>query len=117
MSTKEELINVIRSWVRNDNEIKQYQESLKQKKLEKKNLTNELVEIMKTNDIDCFDVTGGKIMYTRTKTKQSVSKKLLLSTLSEYFKDDDEMATQVTNHILESRSEKITESIRRKENK
>ena len=33
MSTKEELINVIRSWVRNDNEIKQYQESLKQKKL------------------------------------------------------------------------------------
>ena len=117
MSTKEELINVIRSLVKNDNEIKQYQEGLKQKKLEKKNLTNELVEIMKTNDIDCFDVTGGKIMYTRTKTKQSVSKKLLLSTLSEYFKDDDEMATQVTNHILESRSEKITESIRRKENK
>jgi hypothetical protein len=117
MSTKEDLINVIRSWVKNDNEIKHYQEGLKQKKLEKKNLTNELVEIMKTNDIDCFDVTGGKIMYTKTKTKQSVSKKLLLSTLSEYFKDDDEMATQVTNHILEARTEKITESIRRKENK
>lgn len=117
MSTKEELINVIRSWVKNDNEIKQYQVALKEKKQEKKDLTNELVEIMKTNDIDCFDVTGGKIMYTRTKTKQSVSKKLLLSTLSEYFKDDGETAAQVTNHILEARTEKITESIRRKENK
>ena len=31
MSTKEELINVIRAWVKTDNEIKQHQDALKQK--------------------------------------------------------------------------------------
>ena len=117
MSTKEELITVIRSWVKNDNDIKQHQNALKQKKNEKKELTTQLVNIMKTNEIDCFDVNGGKIMYTKTKTKQAVSKKMLLTTLADYFKDDDETALQVANHILESRVEKITESIRRKDNK
>ena len=117
MSTKEELITVIRMWVKNDNEIKQHQCALKQNKIDKKVLTNQLVEIMKSNEIDCFDVNDGKIMYTKTKTKQAVSKKMLLSTLSDYFKDDSQTAADVTNHILEARTEKITESIRRKENK
>lgn len=117
MSTKEELINVIRAWVKTDNEIKQHQDALKQKKADKKELTNQLVEIMKTNEIDCFDINNGKIMYTRTKTKQAVSKKLLMTTLTDFFKDDTDTAQQVANHILESRGEKITESIRRKDNK
>ena len=37
MSTKEELINVIRGWVKTDNEIKQLQDTLKNKKNEKSN--------------------------------------------------------------------------------
>jgi len=115
MSTKEELINVIRGWVKTDNEIKQLQNTLKNKKNEKKEITEQLLEIMKTNEIDCFDINNGKIMYTKTKSKQTVSKKLLLSTLSEYFKDDNDTAMQVANHILDSRGEKITESIRRKD--
>ena len=40
MSTKEELINVIRGWVKTDNEIKQLQDTLKNKKNEKKQLQN-----------------------------------------------------------------------------
>ena len=115
MSTKEELINVIRGWVKNDNEIKQLQTALKSKKNEKKEITEQLLNIMKTNEIDCFDINNGKIVYTKTKSKQAVSKKLLLSTLSEYFKDDSETALQVANHILDSRCEKVTESIRRKD--
>tara|TARA_Y100001935_G_C17203398_1_gene456216 strand:- start:8 stop:361 length:354 start_codon:yes stop_codon:yes gene_type:complete len=115
MSTKEELITVIKTWVKTDNEIKQLQDAIKNKKNEKKLITEQLLEIMKTNEIDCFDINNGKIMYTKTKSKQAVSKKLLLSTLSDYFKDDCDTAIQVANHILDSRGEKITESIRRKD--
>ena len=115
MSTKEELIIVIKNWVKVDNEIKQHQRALKQKRVEQKEISNQLVDIMKTNEIDCFDINNGKIMYTKKKTKQAVSKKLLMSTLSDYFKEDEETALQVVNHILDSRSEKITESVRIKD--
>ena len=117
MSTKEELIKVIRGWVKTDNEIKQLQNLLKEKKNEKKQQTVDLLEIMKTNEIECFDINNGKLMYTQTKVKQSVSKKLLLSTLSTYFQDDIEKAEELAKHILDSRGEKVTESIKRKENK
>ena len=38
MSTKEQLINLIKIWIENDNEIKSLQEDMKQKKQGKKKL-------------------------------------------------------------------------------
>ena len=70
---------------------------------------------MQLIETQIIQINNGKILYTKTKSKQAVSKKLLLSTLNEYFKDDNDTAMQVANHILDSRGEKITESIRRKD--
>ena len=35
-----------------------------------------LVNIMKENEIDCFDISDGKLMYTKSKVKQALSKKI-----------------------------------------
>ena len=55
---------------------------------EKKKFTVNLVDIMKKNDIDAFDINDGKLLYTKTQIKTPISKKHLLSSVSEYFKND-----------------------------
>ena len=114
MSTKEQLINLIKIWRESDNEIKKLQDNVKKKKEDKKAITEELLEVMKTNEIDCFDIKNGKLQYKTIKTKQPISKKSLLESLSKYFSNDEKMATEVTEFILDSRAEKITETIKRK---
>ena len=47
------LIDNVRSWLTIDNDIKKLQKAIKEKRQEKKDLTNNLMDIMKQRDIDC----------------------------------------------------------------
>ena len=113
-TTKDQLVHSIKEWIGVDNDIKKLQDVVKEKKEQRKALTERLVEIMKTNEIDCFDVNDGKLIYTKTKVKAPLNKTTLVSSLMKYFKDDDEQAKELTQYLLESREEKVKESIRRK---
>ena len=46
-----------------------------------------------------------------------INKKTLLNALEGFFKEDVKMATQLSEHILNSREETVKESIRRKKDK
>ena len=117
METKEQLINFIKQWIDVEDEIKDLQKQLKEKRSEKKILTESLVDVMKTNEIDCFDINNGKLIYTKNKVKSSLSKKLLISSLHEYFGDDSSEVERLSNHILNSRKEIVKENIKHKVNK
>jgi hypothetical protein len=110
----DEIINNVKSWLEIESEIKEMQKKIREKKKDKKILTEYLVTVMKQNEIDCFDITGGKILYTKNKVKQSLSKKHLLNALSVYFKNDNQRAKDAANFVLESREVKIKENIRHK---
>tara|TARA_B100001989_G_C24351739_1_gene370018 strand:- start:346 stop:690 length:345 start_codon:yes stop_codon:yes gene_type:complete len=114
MDDKRKLIENVRSWIDIDNEIKELQKIMKEKRKEKKLYTNNLVEIMKANDVDCFDIKNGKLLYTKKKVKAPLSKKHLFSSLSNYFKNNKEIIEELGNYILNSREEKIKENIKRK---
>lgn len=116
METKDQLVTHIKEWLSIDEEIKLLKKEIKTRQEKKKNLTSDLVDVMKTNDIDAFDINNGKLIYTKRKTKQAISKKLLLSSLQDLF-ESPEQVQKVTEHILDSRGEKIKEIIRRKTNK
>jgi len=116
METKDQLVNHIKEWISIDEEVKLLKKEIKIRQERKKNLTQDLVEVMKSNEIDAFDINNGKLIYTKRKTKQAISKKLLLSSLQDIFETPEEV-NKITEHILESRSEKIKEIIRRKTNK
>lgn len=113
---KEKLIGNIKHWIELDEEIKVLQKQIKEKRKEKKESTQELVSIMRDNEIDCFDLdsTGGKLIYTQQKVKQSLSKKYLLSCLTKYYENDTEQAKKMSEFILNGREEKIKENIKRK---
>ena len=114
LSPKEQLVNNIREWVKIDNEISQLRQEIKERNNKKKSMTENLVNVMKTNDIDCFDINGGAIVYKKTKVKKPITGKILLKTLEEYFKNDTPTAQELTKHILDNREEHIKETIKRK---
>jgi len=114
IDTKEELVNNVKEWIKIDNEINQLKIDIKEKNIKKKNLSNNLLNVMKSNSIDCFDITGGAIIYKKTKIKKPITGKILIKTLENYFKNDKSSAEDLTKLILENREESIKETIKRK---
>ena len=66
---------------------------------------------MRENNIDCFDIKDGKIMYRRRQVKKPISKKQLMSILSEYFQNAPEKAVEVNDFILERQLTDVKETI------
>jgi hypothetical protein len=111
MDSKEILINSIREWVRIDNEIRSLQKEQIKRKNDKKKISQTLIDIMKNNNIDCFDITNGQICYTKKNIKKPITKKILMNILSTYYNGDLVKASQLNNYIIENREETIKETI------
>ena len=115
--SKEEMITHIKKWMQYDNDIKQLQNELKTKKENRRQHTEQLVNIMKSNEIDCFDVNNGKLLFSRTKVKTPLNKSQMVQALMEYFNNDEPRVRELEDRLMSARKEKITETIRRKINK
>jgi hypothetical protein len=117
METKEQLVNNIKEWIKIDTEISQLKKEIKDKNNKKKDLTTNLVTTMKKNEIDCFDINGGSLIYKTSKVKKPINAKTLMSSLQNYYKNDIKTAEELAKFVLDNREEKITETIKRKINK
>jgi prolyl oligopeptidase PreP (S9A serine peptidase family) len=113
VSSKDELISNIKEWIKLDNEIAKTKSELKEKQNKQKSLTETLIIVMKNNTIDCFDINGGALVYKKKKTRKTISGKYLLSQLEDYYKDQPELAKEITNKVLENRVEVIKDEIKR----
>jgi hypothetical protein len=111
MDSKETLVNSIREWVRIDNEIRSLQKEQIKRKNDKKKISQTLIDIMKNNNIDCFDITNGQICYTKKNIKKPITKKILMNILSTYYNGDLVKASQLNNYIIENREETVKETI------
>ena len=114
LNTKDELIANIKEWIKIDNEITKLKSEVKDKTNKQKVLTDSLVTIMKGNSIDCFDINGGALVYKKKKTKKTISGKFLLAQLEEYYKDQPEIAKEITKKVLDNRVEVFKDEIKRK---
>lgn len=113
METKEELIRNIKEWVLIDSEMRDLQSKIRELRNNKKGITNQLISVMRDNEIDCFDIKDGQIIYSKTKVKVPLNKKTMHELLAKYFKSDNQ-ADNVVNYIMENREEKERETIKRK---
>tara|TARA_B100000073_G_C23710063_1_gene563915 strand:+ start:669 stop:1025 length:357 start_codon:yes stop_codon:yes gene_type:complete len=117
MSEKEVLISTVKSWLDIDNQLKELQSKIKEKRNEKKELSKKLVSIMNVNDLDSMATSQGQLIKTTSKVKAPLSKKHLNHSLSEFFKNDPKIVDALSKFIMDSRDIKIKENIRRKMNK
>jgi len=114
VTTKEELIANVKEWIKMDTEVTKLKAELKEKTKHKKTITGKLVEVMKNSSIDCFDIKDGALMYKKRKTKKGITGKFLLSQLEDFYKDQPELAKEITQKVLNSRDEVVKEEIKRK---
>lgn len=112
--TVENLKKYIKEWVMIDNEIIQLKNVVKQKTQRKKELTDELVRIMKINQIDCFDINGGALRHIQRNVKKPITSKTLMSSLQSFFKTDPQMAEELTKYIWENREVQVVDILDRK---
>ena len=111
--TKAQLVQYIKTWIDVDNQMRTLQKEMKTLKDNKKTLTDALVNVMKSNEIDVFDINDGKLVYAKTKVKGPINKTTLFTALMQHY-NDEEAAKNLSEFIMNSRQEKIKESIRRK---
>jgi len=114
METKEELMGGIRDWVRMDNDILKLKAQMKDLNTKKKELTDKLMNVMKKNEIDCFDIKGGTISYKKNVVKKPITGKTLMTTLTQYYKNDPAVAEELTKYVMSNREEQVKETIKRK---
>jgi hypothetical protein len=114
MATKAELVQNIRDWIAVDNEIRELNKELRLRKEKQQKISQTLMQTMKDNEIDEFDITGGKLIYNKKTLKKPLSKKNLLGILSKYYKDNETQAIEMNNFIMSNREEVIKETLKRK---
>lgn len=113
MDAKQILIENIKEWVKIDNEIRELKKQEKTRKKKQDELSKSLMEIMKSNDIDEFDINKGKIVYKKKIVKKPITKKNLLEILSKYYNNDLTTASKLNSFIMDNREEAIVETISR----
>ena len=120
METKAELMNKVKEWIDIDTEIKEIETSLKQikgilktKKQSREHVGMELIDVMKTNEIEGFDINNGFLFCKKVKSKKGINKSLLLSCLNSVF-NDPAKAEEVTKYVLDNRVEIVKEEISKK---
>lgn len=114
METKEELIRCIKKWVKIDNEMRILQKEQAIRRKDKKTVSEELINVMKSNEIDCFDITNGQLIYTKKNVKKPITQKNLHIMLLDYFEGNEEKVDDMETYINSRREEVTKESITRK---
>tara|TARA_B100001093_G_scaffold474427_1_gene499088 strand:- start:502 stop:858 length:357 start_codon:yes stop_codon:yes gene_type:complete len=114
METKGHLIDAVKEWVKLDNEIRNIQKIQKDKKKEKEEISKSLMDIMRENEIDCFDLKDGQICYDKKTVKKPITKKTLFEVLTKYYDGNIHEANNVKDFIINNREETVKETIVRK---
>ena len=114
LETLEQLKQNVREWVKLDNELRALNKEITARRNEKKNISKRLIDVMRDNKLDVFELKDGQLMYVKKNKKKPITQKQLLTLLSSYYKEDVSKAEEMRNYLLENREEVTEEVIQRK---
>jgi hypothetical protein len=114
METLDQLKQTVREWVKLDNEIRALNKEITNRRNEKKNISKKLVDVMRDNKLDVFDLKDGQLMYVKKNKKKPITQKQLLTLLSTYYKEDTSKAEEMHTYLMDNREEVVQETIQRK---
>lgn len=111
MDSKEQTVQLVKSWVKYDNDIRELQKEVNIRKKEKVILSNSLIEIMKQTNTGCYELKNGVLMYTVKNIKKPMTKKVLMEVLQKYYQGDSIKAAEVNEFIMNHREEVVQEKL------
>ena len=101
------LIDTVKKWVEIDNKLRQVTEVAKKLRKEKKEKNEQMIRIMKENEIDNFEIKDGQIQYKKENKREPLTQKRLISILMEHPQLSEEQVLKLNQYVFESR--KVTE--------
>lgn len=101
--SKQELIQTVKKWVYLDNQIKQMSNMLKQLRKDKKKHNENMIDMMKANHIDNFELKDGQIQYKKYASRETLTQKRLLEILSNHPQLQSEQVEVLNGYIYENR--------------
>lgn len=107
---KSDLIQTVKTWVQLDNKIKQLSVMLKDLRKEKKSQNEKMIDIMKENNIDNFDLKDGQIQYKKYTKREALTQKKLLQILSTHPQLQQEQVQTLNEFVFDNRKV-VTEDI------
>jgi hypothetical protein len=113
METLDQLKTTVREWVKLDNEIRALNKEITTRRNDKKEISQRLINVMRDNQLDIFDIKDGQLMYVKKNKKKPITQKQLLTLFSSYYKDVAK-AEELHNYIMDNREEVTEETIQRK---
>ena len=114
METLDQLKQNVREWVKLDNEIRTLNKEMSSRRNEKKAISKRLIDVMRENKLDIFDLKDGQLMYVKKNKKKPITQKQLLTLLSSYYKEDVSKAEEMHTYLMDNREEVVEETIQRK---
>jgi hypothetical protein len=104
---RENLIQMIREWVRNDQDMNLLKVELARRRETQKSITAKLVEAMRENEMEESD-----IRYVQETRKKSISKKGLIPILFRFYKGDSTKAEELKQYIYDNSDTVVKEKIK-----
>lgn len=106
------LPNLIKAWKGLQDETKEIQGVLREKKIRMKALEEMILQSMKRNNIGALDLnkSGGRVLYRRKSAKESLGTKNMGKLLGEALKSEQK-AIEVLKYMEEHRGSKVKESL------
>jgi hypothetical protein len=112
-SQQGEMVKIIKEWITIDNDIRNINKELRTRKEKLKKTSQLLMKTMKDNEIDEFDIKGGKLVFSQTTVKKPITKKNLVTILSKYYEGDISQALEMNKYIMDNREDVVKETIKR----
>jgi len=98
----EEFVEVVKNWVKLDDEIRDYNDKVKELKNERKEYEEYILEYMDKINENVINITGGKIRRNKSQTKTPLKEESIKTAIYEITKDNTK-SEQMTKYIMENR--------------
>ena len=106
--------NQIQQWVTLDNQLKIYNEKIKEIREKRNTLTENIQQHIKNNQLShsTVQISDGKLKFVETRVAEPLTFKYLEKTLSEIIKNESQIK-MIMDHIKQKREIKVTSEIKR----
>ena len=104
----------IKNWVQLDNNISEKNNEIKEMKLQKQHLYDNIMEYVDENNLDTttISISDGSLKFNKGKQIQPLTLSFIQSCLSDLI-DSEEQVDVIMKHIKSSRTYKVTNEIKR----
>ena len=106
-----QLPGLVKEWMAIQDELLTLSAAVREKRNRIKTVRALIMKVMKGEKIGQLKISAGSVMARSKKVKASITKKYMLSTLTDYFKGDAAAAAACVAYLEENRPLKVQESL------